>query len=94
VENPAGGGPSQIPLQLPLAPVRLFAIGIELPHHAAVERLQYTDARQLESGAAGLCGPEQVLDRDLPYLEIMFCPWQLGDVGRGIPERHELPAVG
>jgi hypothetical protein len=35
-----------------------------------------------------------VLDRDLPYFEILFCLWQFGDVGRGVPERHELPAVG
>jgi hypothetical protein len=35
-----------------------------------------------------------VLDRDLPYLEILFCLWQFGDVGRGVPERDKLPAVG
>jgi hypothetical protein len=33
-----------IPLQLPLAPMRLFAIGLELPNPVAVQRLQHADA--------------------------------------------------
>jgi hypothetical protein len=28
------------------------------------------------------------------YLEILFWLWQFGDVGRGVPERKDLPAVG
>jgi len=74
--------------------MRLFAIGVEHAFAVAVQRLQYADARQHEPGAAGLCGPDQVLNRDLPYLEILFCLWQFGDVSRGVPERDELPAVG
>jgi hypothetical protein len=53
--------------------MRLLAIGIELTDHAPVERLQNADARQHEPAAAGLCSPDQVLNRDLPYLEILFC---------------------
>jgi hypothetical protein len=51
------------------------------------------EARQHDPGAAGLCSPEQVLDRDLPYLEILFCLWQFGDVGRRVAERDELSAI-
>jgi len=58
-----------------------------------MERLQNVDASKHEPGAAGLCGPDQVLDRDLPYIEILFCLWQFGDVGRGVPERYELATV-
>jgi len=68
--------------------------GLPLTHCAAVECLQYADARRHEPGAAGFCSPDQVLDRDLPEVEILFCLWQFGDVGRGVPKRHELPAVG
>ena len=74
MENCTRGGTSQIPLQLPLAPMRLFAIGVEHAFAVAVQRLQYADARQHEPGAAGLRSPDQVLNRDLPYLEILFRP--------------------
>jgi hypothetical protein len=57
-------------------------------------RLHLEQERLPEPCAAGLCGPDQVLNRDLPYLEILFCHWQFGDVGRGVSERDELPAVG
>jgi hypothetical protein len=67
------GGPSLIPLQLPLAPMRFFAVGIELPHHTAVQCLEHADARQHEPAATALGSPDQVLIRDLPYLEILFC---------------------
>jgi hypothetical protein len=38
---------------------------------------QYANTRQHPRRAASLCSPEQVLDRNLPYLEILFCLWQL-----------------
>jgi len=37
---------SGIPLQLPLALMRLFAVGLEFQDHAAVQRLQHANARQ------------------------------------------------
>jgi hypothetical protein len=54
-------GPSSllVTFQLPLAPMRLLAIGVELTHHATVQRIQYADARQHEPGAAGLCGTDR-----------------------------------
>jgi hypothetical protein len=73
--------------------VRFPPVGLEFPCAVAVQRLQYADARQHEPAAAGLCGPDQVLDRDLPYIEILFCLRQFGDVGRGVPERYEPATV-
>jgi len=69
--------------------MRLFAVGVEFTHHVAAERLEYADARQhkpatprsqqLGSGAR----PRSAISQDpvLPF----------GDVGRGVPECHELP---
>jgi hypothetical protein len=43
--------PSPIPLQLPLAPMRLFAIGVEYAFAVSVQRLQHADARQQKPAA-------------------------------------------
>jgi hypothetical protein len=38
LDGPSPTGWRPIPLQLPLAPMRLVAIGVELPNDAAMER--------------------------------------------------------
>lgn len=72
--------------------MRFLGKGVELPDAVACSPFS-TPVRASMSRPPGL-GPGQVLDGDLPYLEILFCFWQFGEVSRGVPERHELPAVG
>jgi hypothetical protein len=72
--------------------MHLFPIGVEYSGAVAVKRLECADAREHEPGAAGLCSPEQVLDGDRHISRSCSALGSL--VGRSVPERNELPAVG
>jgi hypothetical protein len=56
-----------------------FRSGLNSRTRVAVERYQHADARQPGPTAASLGRPDQVLDCDLPYLEILLCLLQFGD---------------
>jgi hypothetical protein len=76
--------PSLIPLQLPFAPMRLFAIGLEFPHQVPMQRLQDTNPRH--HGVAATAAQHQHLDRSSPFRKIGFLLRQARDVCRGVFE--------
>jgi hypothetical protein len=67
-----------------------FAIGIELANVVAVQRPHDADARQHQPAATDLRGVDQVFDRGLPLLELLFGPRQLLDISGRVFERDEL----
>jgi hypothetical protein len=84
-----GGGLSSIALQLPLSPMRVFAIGIEHALDVAVQRSHDADARQHRR-------PPVRRDRDqgfhcrLPFRRRGLGLRKLRDVFAGVRERDEL----
>jgi hypothetical protein len=59
-------------------------VAIECPHHA--------DPRH-HRRAVLFCDQDQAFHRCLPFRRFMLCFWQLGDVGPGVLQGDELPAV-
>jgi hypothetical protein len=90
---PKGLGNSSIPRQLPLAPMRVFAIGIEHPLDGAVQRSHDTDARE-HRRAAGRRHQDQRLHRGLPFGCFVLGLRQCGDVVAGVLQGDELAAAG
>jgi hypothetical protein len=71
------------------------AIRIEHPNVMPVERLRDGDAGEPQQPPlAKLCGVKQHLDCGLPLRRGVFCLGQLGDVGAGVLQGHQLSAVG
>jgi hypothetical protein len=70
----------------------ILARRIEHALDVAVQRLHDTDARE-HRRPVKFC--DQRLHRDLPFVGIVFCLRQLGDVGRGVSERDQrlLPTL-
>src|SRR5471030_1853470 len=82
-----------ITFQLPLSPMRVFAIGIEHARFVAVERPQHADRREHRRPAAGR-DEHQGLHRILSLWRGMLSFGELGDVTAGVLEREELAPAG
>jgi hypothetical protein len=71
--------------------MRVFALGIEHPLDATVQRLHDPDPRQHRITAAA--AQHQDLDRCLPFRQVGFVLRQLRDAVGIVLQRHELSAA-
>ena len=83
-----------IPLQLPLSPMRLFAIGVEHPLDAVVERPQHGHVGENQPRWRSGGSPHQMLYGVLPVWQVVFGPRKLRYVAAGILEGDKLAAAG
>jgi len=81
-----------ISLQLALAPMCLFAIGIERPLDMTVQGFHDPDAGHHRGAATA--AQHQRFDRRLPFRQIGFRLGQLRNVVGSVLQRDQLPAVG
>ena len=82
---------SLVPLEFPLPPMCLFAIGIEHPLDVTVQRPHDADPRQHR--IATTATQHQDLDRRLPFRQVEFLLRQLGDVVGCVFKGDEHPAA-
>jgi hypothetical protein len=82
-----------VPLELPLSPTRVLAIGIEYARIVAVDRPHDADARQHRGSGPG-CDEHQSFHGVLPFRRAMLGLGKLGDVVAGILQRDELAPAG
>jgi hypothetical protein len=82
-----------LPLQFPLSPVRVFAIGIELPNDVTVQCPQDADARH-HGRAVVLDDQEHRFNCGLPFRELLFGLGKLLDIFGGVLEGDKLAATG
>ncbi len=71
----------------------VFAIRIERPFDAAVQRPQDPDT-QMHQKVAALGGADQATDRGLPLVELLVGLRKLHDVSAGVLEGDELAPSG
>jgi hypothetical protein len=89
--NVKGKDGSHFPLQLPLSPMRLFAIGLEFPHDVPMQRLQYTNPRH--HGVTAPAAQQQSFDRSLPFRQAGYPLRRASDINRGVSEGDEFPTI-
>jgi hypothetical protein len=81
-----------ISLQLPLAPMGLFPLGLELTQDMTVQRPHDSDPRHHRGTASR--NQQQYFDRCLPFRQVGFLFRQAGDVVGCVTKRDERLAAG
>jgi hypothetical protein len=81
-----------ISLQLPLAPMYFFAIGLELAHHVSLQLLHCADACK-HCRSAEIGDEQERPDRNLPCSAILDDLLELENKGARIGSGNELPAT-
>jgi hypothetical protein len=80
------------PLQLPLSPMGVFAILIELPNDVTVQRSHDADVRH-HRRAVMRDDQQQGFDRGLPFFKLLFGLRKLPDISRRVLEGDDLAAA-